>query len=283
MSAVPQVAAASVDRIVVAEHAQVTPTLVVRRALPDAAMRAVGPWVFLDHFGPLAVEPGDTGTSPHPHAGIETVTYLFSGSMHHRDSLGHEGAVGPGGVQWMTAGRGIVHAERPGGGEMLHGLQLWTKLPRAIQLAEPAYQNLEAAALPEFRAGDAMVRVVAGEIAGHRSPAKARSPLLLAHLRFDAAGCSRLDVPAAFEIAAYVASGEARLGQVHAATGTLARFDHRGTVAVEATGASDVVLLGGAALGEPLVFHGPFVMDSVAAIRQADRDYFDGRMGTLSP
>jgi len=282
VSAVEQVSA-TVDRIVVAEHAQVTPTLVVRRALPDAAMRSVGPWVFLDHFGPLAVEHGDTGTAPHPHAGIETVTYLFGGSMHHRDSLGHEGSVGPGGVQWMTAGRGIVHAERPGGGETLHGLQLWTKLPRAIQLTEPAYQNLEAAALPAIRAGDATVRVVAGEFGGQRSPAKARSPLFLAHLRFDAAGFSQVDVPPAFEVAAYVASGEARFGHVHAATGTLVRFDHRGVVSVEAAGAADVVLLGGAALGEPLVFHGPFVMDSVTAIRQAERDYFDGRMGTLTP
>ena len=280
MSAVA--APARAERVVVSEHAQVTPTLIVRRALPDAGLRAVGPWVFLDHFGPLDVEHGDGGTSPHPHAGIETVTYLFAGSMHHGDSLGHEGSVGPGGAQWMTAGRGIVHAEHPGGGERLHGLQLWTKLPRAIQFAEPGYQNLLAKDLPSLRIGDADVRVVGGELAGRASPAGTRSPLLLAHFAFAGAGRVEVAVAADFELALYVAAGEARVGDVQGATGTLVKLAHEGVVAFDVPGAADVMLLGGVRLAEPLVFHGPFVMDSVAAIRQAERDYYAGNMGTLS-
>lgn len=272
-----------VDRVIVAEDAQVTPTLVVKRALPDAGLRSLGPWVFLDHFGPLDVPPGDRGTPPHPHAGIETVTYLLDGRMHHRDSLGHEGSVDAGGVQWMTAGRGIVHAERPEGGRSLHGLQLWTRLPRAIQLADPGYQNLQAADLPSFPAGAAEVRVIGGELSGRRSPARARSPILLAHARFTRDGELALEVPAAFECALYVATGRVRVGKAAADAGTLLRLAHEGEIAFEGDAGSDVMLLGGAALGEPMVFHGPFVMDSVAAIRQAERDYFDGNMGTLAP
>ena len=280
MSATGQPARAR--RVVIAERAQVTPTLVVRRALPTAGLPAVGPWVLLDHFGPLAVPHGDRGTEPHPHAGIETVTYLFAGSMHHRDSLGHEGRVGPGGAQWMTAGRGLVHAERPGGGEPLHGLQLWTKLPRAIQFAEPAYQNLLEGDLPVFRAGDADVRVVGGTLAGHASPAGTRSPLLLAHLAFAGAGRVELPVPAAFELALYVAAGEASVGEVRAAVGTLVCLSGGSAVGLSTSGPADVMLLGGARLEEPLVFHGPFVMDSAAAIRQAERAYVTGEMGTLA-
>src|SRR5947208_1227051 len=120
-------------------------TLTVRRALPERARHAIGPWVFLDHFGPFRVNPGHAGVGPHPHAGIETVTYLLSGRNEHRDSAGHSGIVAAGGVQWMTAGKGIVHAERPlaqDASELtMHGIQLWTSLPRAQKLAAPAYQR----------------------------------------------------------------------------------------------------------------------------------------------
>jgi len=277
-------ASREVTRVVASHFTPVTPTLLVRRALPDAGLRNVGPWIFLDHFGPLQVTQADRGTPPHPHAGIETVTYLLAGGMHHRDSLGHEGAVGAHGAQWMTAERGIVHAERPDAGT-LHGLQLWTKLPRAIQSIEPAYRNLDAEELPVFRAGEAQVRVVGGQLMGHRSPAPARWPLLLAHLSFAARGRARLEVPAAFDFAAYVALGHARFGEVEADAGKLVKFAREGTaleVADDLEERADVILLGGAPLDEPMTFHGTFVMDSVAGIRRAEQDYHAGRMGRLA-
>jgi len=289
MSAIPDrirsgAASREVTRIVASHFTPVTPTLLVRRALPDAGLRNVGPWIFLDHFGPMQVGKGDRGTPPHPHAGIETVTYLLEGGMHHRDSLGHEGAVGAHGVQWMTAGRGIVHAERPAAGA-LHGLQMWSKLPRAIQLTEPAYRNHGAEELPVFRSSDAQVRVIGGELMGHASPASARWPLLLAHVSFTARGRTRLEVPAGFDLAAYVVLGQARFGEVEADAGKLVKFAQEGAhleVANDLEEQADVILFGGAPLDEPMVFRGPFVMDSATALLAAEQAHQSGRMGKLA-
>ncbi len=269
-------------RVLDSHWAAVTDTLRVRRALPDAGQKSVGPWVFLDHFGPLDVPQGDKGTPPHPHAGIETVTYLFDGGMNHRDSAGHEGLVGPGGVQWMTAGRGIVHAERPSPGG-LHGLQLWTSLPRAQKRREPVYQHFDAGALPEFEKGGVMVRVVGGTLGGVTSPAQASSPALLAHAAFGKYASIELNVPADFEVGVYVASGKAVVNGLAAATGQLVLMASDETVLRLEAESADLVVLGGAPAEKPLVFHGPFVLDSVEAVRQAERDYFEGRMGILSP
>lgn len=269
-------------RVLDSHWAAVTDTLRVRRALPDAGQKSVGPWVFLDHFGPLDVPQGDEGTPPHPHAGIETVTYLFDGGMNHRDSAGHEGLVGRGGVQWMTAGRGIVHAERPSPGG-LHGLQLWTSLPRAQKRREPVYQHFDAGALPEFEKDGVKVRVVGGTLGGVTSPAQASSPTLLAHAAFGKYASVELEVPADFEVGVYVASGKAVVNGLAAATGQLVLMASGETVLRLEAESADLVVLGGAPAEKPLIFHGPFVLDSVEAVRQAERDYFDGRMGILSP
>lgn len=276
-----------VTRIIASHVTPVTPTLLVRRALPDAGLRNVGPWVFLDHFGPLQVAPGDRGTPPHPHAGIETVTYLLEGGMHHRDSRGNEGEVGMHGVQWMTAGSGIVHAERPiaGAHGRLHGLQLWTRLPRAAQSVAPSYRHYAAESLPLLRAGDAQVRVVGGELMGQRSPGPTHWPLLLAHVAFAGRGRAELELPAGFDLAAYVALGHLRFGEVEVDAGKLLRFSHEGAgieVANDLDERADVILLGGAPMQEPMVFSGPFVMDSTAAIRRAELDYRAGKMGALA-
>ena len=146
-------------------QSQIAPvgTFTVRRALPDRERHSVGPWVFLDHFGPFRVQPGADGVGPHPHAGIETVTYLLSGRQQHRDSAGHTGIVSAGGAQWMTSGRGIIHAERPLAQDdselTLHGIQLWTTLPRALKTMEPRYQRIDASAIPSVRAEGATLHV----------------------------------------------------------------------------------------------------------------------------
>jgi len=277
-----------VARVIESQLAPVTPTLIVRRALPDAArgpaLKSVGPWVFLDHFGPVDIAAGDMGTPPHPHAGIATVTYLFEGGMHHRDSAGHHGSVGANGVQWMTAGRGIVHAERPAPGR-LHGLQLWTRLPRARQLREPGYVHFEAAQIRSFAIGDAAVRLVSGSLAGETGPAAAESPTLLAHLSLPVQGKVSFNLDPGAEAAIYVASGSAVFEGTVARTGQLVVLDAAiGGEVILSTAAegAELILLGGAPVDGPLVFHGPFVLDSVAAIRQAERDFHEGRMGALA-
>jgi redox-sensitive bicupin YhaK (pirin superfamily) len=279
--------ARAVERVV---RSQVAPvgTFTVRRALPDRNRHSVGPWVFLDHFGPLRVSPGKDGVGAHPHAGIETVTYLLSGRQRHRDSAGHTGIVARGGAQWMTAGRGIVHAETPvplsEEEHTLHGIQLWTTLPRALKLMAPRYQNLAAEAVPVVRRDGATVRVIGGELEGVRGPGEALMPLVLAHVTLAAGAAFDAALPAAFEMAAYVIEGEGAFGEARAGMGELVLWEGEATRVAFANAASvplEVLLLGGTPAEGPLVFHGPFVMNDVDQVRAAEIAYRTGRMGTL--
>ena len=267
-------------------------TFTVRRALPDRLRHAVGPWVFLDHFGPFKVTPGVDGVGPHPHAGIETVTYLLQGRNEHRDSAGHTGIVAAGGAQWMTAGRGIVHAERPLADNeaeyTMHGIQLWTSLPRALKTMPPRYQRIEAAAIPEVALDGARVRVVAGEFGSRKGAADVLMPTLLWHVSLDAGATFEAPVPGYFEVAAYVIDGEGDFGAQEARAaqaGQLVVFETRdAALQVRNTGAKplELMVLGGAPAEGPLIFHGPFVMNSIEQIRAAEVAYRSGRMGTLT-
>lgn len=278
----------TIERII-DSHIAPAGTFTVRRALPDHARKSVGPWVFLDHFGPFRVKPGEDGVGPHPHAGIETVTYLLSGRNQHRDSAGHTGIVGPGGAQWMTSGRGIVHAEAPlaeNEAEMtMHGIQLWTTLPRALKLMPPRYQRIDASAIPEVAIAGGKVRVVAGEYDSRNGPADTLMPLLLWHVSLEPGGSFRAEFPAGFELAAYVISGAANFDGKAAMTGQLAIY-HNADGDIEFSNGGDVMLdvllLGGTPAEGPLVFHGPFVMNSVEQVRHAERAYHTGQMGTLA-
>ena len=279
--------ARSVERVVKSQDAPVG-TFTVRRALPDRNRHSVGPWVFLDHFGPFKVTPGKDGVGAHPHAGIETVTYLLSGRQEHRDSAGHVGIVAKGGAQWMTAGRGIVHAETPKPTteeeHTLHGIQLWTTLPRALKQMAPRYQNLGAETVPVVEREGATVRVVGGELAGARGPGEALMPLLVAHVTVAPGRRFESPIPAGFEMAAYVIAGQGRFGEQRASTGELVLFgDEDAPIEFANAGgeALEVLLLGGAPAEGPLVFHGPFVMNSVEQVRAAEIAYRTGRMGQL--
>ena len=280
----------AVERVVAAEVAPVG-TFTVRRALPERSRHAVGPWVFLDHFGPLGVKPGEDGVGPHPHAGIETVTYLLSGRQEHRDSAGHVGVVSAGGAQWMTAGRGIVHAERALAESeterTLHGIQLWTSLPRALKLMPPRYQRIDADAIPAMSYRGARVRVIGGQLMQQEGPAEVLMPLVLAHVSLEPGASFVAPLDPTFELAAYVISGEGRFGAEGAAAGTgeLALFAGGESVRLANSGAVtlEVMLLGGAPAQGPLVFHGPFVMNSAEQVRAAEIAFRTGRMGALEP
>lgn len=279
----------TIERII---NSQIAPvgTFTVRRALPDQGQRSIGPWVFLDHFGPFRVKPGEDGVGAHPHAGIETVTYLLSGRNRHRDSAGHEGIVGPGGAQWMTSGRGIVHAEAPiaeNESEMtMHGVQLWTSLPRAMKMMPPRYQRIESSAIPDVAIAGGTVRVVAGTFGDHTGPANVLMPLLLWHVSLAPGGRFEAEVPAGFELGAYVIDGQATTGNGEVVTqGQLAVYDNAdGKIEFTNNGNAslDVMVLGGTPAEGPLVFHGPFVMNSVEQVRYAERAYMSGNMGSLA-
>lgn len=284
-------ASRAVERVIHSQPASAG-TFNVRRALPDRERHSVGPWVFLDHFGPFRVVEGDEGVGPHPHAGIETVTYLLAGRNEHRDSAGHEGIVTAGGAQWMTAGRGIVHSERPltdGATETIqHGIQLWSSLPRALKMMPPRYQRIDAQAIAEKKVRGATIRVVAGEVTGAKGPAETLVPSFLAHVSVQPGATIALDVAACLEAAVYVIEGEGAVGPgggERASAGDLVVYANEGgALAIANPGATalELMVLGGAPAEGPLVFHGPFVMNSVEQVRAAEIAFRSGRMGTLA-
>jgi len=275
-------------RVVESHHAQPAPGLDVLRPFPGPQLDYASPFLMLDHFGPDRIRPGDEGgLNPHPHRGFETVTFLFQGAMEHHDSSGGHGLLRAGGVQWMTAGSGIVHAEyrekefaRTGG--VLEGVQLWVNLPRKFKMEAPHYQDLPAGkfAVAKFPGGEA--RVVAGELLGVRGPAVTYTPIVAAHVKLEAGASVELPVSGDFNAYVYAVRGSGSSGGVTFATNQLVEYrGDGGSVQVMATEALDFLLLAGEPIDEPVVSWGPFVMNTREEILQARNDYLAGRMGVL--
>jgi len=275
-------------RVVQSLPAQPAPGLDVLRPFPGPQLDYASPFLMLDHFGPDRIRPGDEGgLNPHPHRGFETVTFLFQGAMEHHDSSGGHGLLNAGGVQWMTAGSGIVHAEyrqkefaRTGG--VLEGVQLWVNLPRKFKMEAPHYQDLPADkfAVAKFAGGEA--RVVAGELLGVRGPAATYTPIVAAHVKLDAGASVELPVSGDFNVYLYAVRGKGSSGGVGFATNQLVEYrGDGGRVQVAATEALDFLLLAGEPIDEPVVSWGPFVMNTSEEIIQAREDYLAGRMGRL--
>jgi hypothetical protein len=216
----------------------------VARVLPALRKRSVGPFVFLDHIGPE--EAGEIAVRPHPHLHLATVTYLFAGEVHHRDSLGSHQVIRPGAINWMTAGRGIVHSERSHGRMPLHGFQLWVGLPRAVEDVEPAFEHYPAEVLPELHEAGAHVRVLAGTVGGVTSPVKTLSPMCYADVRLEPG--ARFALPTGHaERAVYVALGALAFGTERIEPGRMAVFSRDASPTLVADGPTRLVIL-----GEPL-------------------------------
>lgn len=253
------------------------------RALPTPDRIAVGPFVFVDHYRHRSRR--GIGDKPHPHAGIEVLSYLLEGGVEHRDSMGFRDRLGPGDAQWIRAGRGILHAEQPDGGR--HGLQLWTSLPVAQKFSEPAYKSYRAADIPAIRAPGVDVRVIAGRVAEADGPMKMTTPTTFAVVRLDAGATARLAVDPAAELGLYVLEGNLKApGKVPGGSslgpGTLAVLGAGPSVSLTADNvATTVALIGGQPAETPILFSGPFVMDTPEHLTQAKRDYSSGKMGRL--
>jgi redox-sensitive bicupin YhaK (pirin superfamily) len=256
----------------------------VRRAFHGISMADLDPFVHMDQMGEVLYAPGEPkGTPWHPHRGFETVTYMLAGRMRHRDNAGNEGLLGPGSVQWMTAGRGIVHSEMPEQENgLMWGFQLWVNLPAKDKMIAPRYQDIAPDRVPEaVLAGGIVARVLAGQFAGVAGPVEGivTEPLLL-DLALAPGGSVAVPVPRGHNAFVYAFEGEATVGAPATAL-------PRGSAAV--LGAGDVALLGGGAKGgrvllaaarplnEPVARYGPFVMNDAAGIRQAVADYQAGR------
>ena len=256
--------------------------------------RHVGPFLLLDHAGPMEFAPAESprGVGEHPHRGFETVTIVYSGEVEHRDSTGAGGRIGPGDVQWMTAGNGILHdefhsREFTGSGGVLEMVQLWVNLPAEHKMTAPAYQTLLDADIPAVELLDdaGTVRVIAGEFEGRRGPAKTHTPMHVWDLRLNPDGAARLELPDGWNSLLVVLRGTVQVNDAEIAReGRLVVLDRAGEGAlVQANGKAVVLVLSGQPIEEPIVGQGPFVMNTAEQIHQAIRDYSAGRFGRLKP
>jgi len=276
------------EQIVQGRAHELAPGFPVRRVLPSARRRAVGPFVFLDHFGPMTVPPGGSGMEvrPHPHIGLATVTYLYEGGIFHRDSLGYSQAIRPGDVNWMTAGSGIVHSERTEpemqrSGFRMHGVQTWVALPKSHEETAPSFEHVPAARLPAWQEDGVALRLVVGTYAGRTAPTTHFSPIFYVGAELPAA--ARLAVsPEHAERAIYVAEGSLSVGDRVLGVGDLAVLSTGAPVqGIAGAEGAKLMLLGGAPLDGPRHMWWNFVSSSPERIERAKADWRDGRFGRV--
>ncbi len=270
----------------------------VRRAFAGVPSSQLDPFVHMDQMGEVEYAPGEPrGTPWHPHRGFETVTYMIAGTFQHQDSIGGGGLITGGDTQWMTAGGGILHIERPpddlvASGGLFHGIQLWVNLPARDKLIAPRYQDIGRRQIVRLASADggALVRVIAGQVAGHNGPGVTHTPIALVHVTMAAGARLELPWPPDFNGLVYVLGGQGSVGSDAAPvrTGQLAVLGRGDTILVAAdqhqevrTSSLDVLVLGGQPIGEPVVAYGPFVMNTKAEIAQAFEDYQQGRFGSV--
>jgi redox-sensitive bicupin YhaK (pirin superfamily) len=270
----------------------------VRRAFAGVDLADLDPFIHMDQMGEVEYAPGEPkGTPWHPHRGFETVTYIMDGIFEHQDSNGGGGVITNGDTQWMTAGAGILHIEKPPehlvvSGGLFHGIQLWVNLPKAEKWSPPRYQDLraeEAGLLASADAG-ALVRVIAGDLDEHRGPGQTHTPISMVHASVSPG--ARLDLPwrADFNALAYILAGAGTVGAERrpVQTGQLAVFGPGDAITLEAAPSQErrapdleVLLLGGRPIREPVAWYGPFVMNTKDELAQAFEDYQAGRLGSI--
>jgi hypothetical protein len=268
----------------------------VRRPFPQASFSEFDPFLLLDEMGPMDVAPGQAKGAPdHPHRGFETVTYLLSGEMEHKDSRGHAGRLTPGDVQWMTAGAGVVHSEMPSSefqrtGGRMHGFQLWVNLPQREKMTKPRYQEIPKARIPQAMSKDGLVtvRVIAGEAMGQQAVIETHTPIVYLHYTIEPGGVVSEALPAEYNAFAYLVDGAGLFGEQRARAndGQMVMFAQDGDLIrienpADARDRLDVLLIAGVPLNEPVARYGPFVMNTEREIRQAFEDFARGRMGAI--
>ncbi len=270
----------------------------VRRAFAGVDLADLDPFVHLDQMGEVEYAPGEPkGTPWHPHRGFETVTYMIDGTFEHSDSNGGGGVITNGDTQWMTAGSGILHIEKPPealvvSGGLFHGLQLWVNLPAAQKWAAPRYQDIraQAVALLSSSDGGTLVRVIAGDVAGHAGPGSTYTPMTFVHATLSPGARLALPWRADYNALVYVLAGQGSVGVEGRPiqTGQLAVFGPGNAVTVAAatvqesrTPSLEVIVLGGRPIREPVAWMGPFVMNTREEVIQAMADYQAGRLGSI--
>jgi quercetin 2,3-dioxygenase len=257
----------------------------VRQVLPSAISH-IDPFVFLDHFGPSEKKPGGQGVPPHPHAGIATITYLFTGSNRHQDSRGHDALVMAGDIAWMQAGKGIVHAEGMNEhrteSETVHGLQFWISLPAKDKFIEPAFYHHLSAELPEFQLGEAVIKVVSGELLGYQSPVRSLSPAYIFELKIPKNQSIEIPLKEGDTAGLYVVNGHLNIENKSLLPASMTSFTIDGNaIEIHAAEETHCMLFGGTPLNEPIISYASYVMNSEEQIHQVMQDYQLGKMGTV--
>lgn len=280
------VSTATVTRLVRAQRAVEGDGFVVRRPFPTASLSYIDPFLLFDHLGPVEFAPGEgTGTPWHPHRGFETVTYLLEGDAEHRDSMGNHGFLHAGDTQWMTAGSGVLHKEGPSAaaqqrGGRSHGLQLWVNLPSSLKMTTPAYQDLLASENAREQRDGATVRVIAGDLFGLTGPGRTHTPISYAHVTLDGGASVSTALPDAHVVLIYPLIGAVRVADEQVDEGVLAVVDGDQLTISGVAPLSEVIVLTGEPIGEPVARYGPFVMNTEDEIRQAFVDFDHGRFGS---
>ena len=265
----------------------------VHRAFAGVPLADLDPFIHMDQMGEVDYAPGEPkGTSWHPHRGFETVTYMIDGTMEHQDSNGGGGVITNGDTQWMTAGGGILHIERPPealvmSGGLFHGLQLWVNLPAKDKMIQPRYQDIRgtSVALLSSPDGGALVRLIAGDLGGHQGPGSTYTPITIVHATVQPG--AEVDLPwrADYNGLVYVLSGRGTVGAERrpVRSGQLAVLGAGDTIRVAgaAGGELDVYVMGGRPIREPVAHYGPFVMNTKAQLIKAFEDYQSGRLGSI--
>jgi quercetin 2,3-dioxygenase len=280
------VSTATVTRLIRAQRAVEGDGFVVRRPFPTPSLSYIDPFLLLDHFGPVEFAPGEgTGTPWHPHRGFETVTYLLEGDSEHRDSMGNHGFLHAGDTQWMTAGSGVLHKEGPSAaaqqsGGRTHGLQLWVNLPSSLKMTPPEYQDIRAAENAGEQRDGATVRVIAGDLFGLSGPGRTHTPISYAHVTLDSGASVSTAVPDGHVVLVYSLTGAVRVADTQVDEGILAVVDGDRLTVAGVAPSSEIIVLTGQPIGEPVARYGPFVMNTEDEIRQAFVDFDHGRFGT---
>jgi redox-sensitive bicupin YhaK (pirin superfamily) len=270
----------------------------VRRAFAGVDLAALDPFIHMDQMGSVEWEPGAAkGTAWHPHRGFETVTYLLDGVFRHDDSNGGGGVIRDGDTQWMTAGGGILHIEAPpedvvAKGGTFHGIQLWVNLPSRLKMTDPRYQGIHGGEMTLLSShdGGALLRVIAGEVAGHPGPGVTHTPIAMLHATVSPGAQLRLPWDPTYNALVYALTGHGSVGPDRRpfVAGQLAVLGAGDVITVaadeiqdSATPALDVLVLGGLPIGEPVAAYGPFVMNTKAELQQAYDDFNAGRLGRI--
>jgi redox-sensitive bicupin YhaK (pirin superfamily) len=270
----------------------------VRRAFAGIPVADLDPFVHMDQMGEVEYAPGEPkGTAWHPHRGFETVTYMIDGTFQHQDSIGGGGLITNGSTQWMTAGSGILHIERPpdqlvATGGLFHGIQLWVNLPAADKWIDPRYQGIEAGDVLLLTSpdGGSLIRVIAGDVGGHHGPGSTHTPISMVHATIEPGAQLELPWPREFNALVYALSGRGTVGSdappLHA--GQMATHGAGDSLVIRADAtqearhpALDVLILGGQPIREPVYAYGPFVMNTREEIAQAFEDFQAGKLGTV--